>query len=342
MAVKPERKTGESPSKEKAEIFCFDLLSSLRKKAIISGMRLAVFLELVEIKAKTASFFPFLLGVFFAFYHFGALDIPTALLLYLAMFLFNMLVDALDNYMDYHRAQKGHDYKTKTNIIGRENLSPTHILLLIVVLFILSAGIGLCLVAKTGLPLLYLGMFSFLVGITYSAGPLPISSTPLGEVFSGFTMGFCIPLITVYVCTKTTAIFSAAQLARILFACIPNICAIAALMLANNIGDLQEDIINLRYTLPYYIGKPKALGLLKLLYLGSFFAFVMGAVIKIYPLTMLASVLFLPLILKNAAAFRAHPNKQKGFIAAVKNLFIISLIQSLLFLIGLCVEKFIF
>ncbi len=36
------------------------------------------------------------------------------------VYFFNMAVDILDNYNDYHHATEVHDYKEKTNIIGRE------------------------------------------------------------------------------------------------------------------------------------------------------------------------------------------------------------------------------
>ncbi len=68
-------------------------------------MSLKVFLELVEIKAKTASVLPFLLGVCFSYYYYHSLNWANLLLFFIAMFLFNMSVDAWDNYNDYHNAR---------------------------------------------------------------------------------------------------------------------------------------------------------------------------------------------------------------------------------------------
>ena len=39
---------------------------------------------------------------------------------------------------------------------------------------------------------------------------------------------------------------------------------IANIMLANNICDVEEDIINNRFTLPYYLGKKNAFNLFKI------------------------------------------------------------------------------
>ena len=58
-------------------------------------MSVKVFLELVEIKAKTASVLPFILGLFLAAYYYHTVQPMLALLFFIAMFLFNMAVDML-------------------------------------------------------------------------------------------------------------------------------------------------------------------------------------------------------------------------------------------------------
>ena len=50
-------------------------------------MSVKVFLELVEIKAKTASVLPFILGLFLAAYHYHTVQPMLALLFFIAMFL---------------------------------------------------------------------------------------------------------------------------------------------------------------------------------------------------------------------------------------------------------------
>lgn len=79
-------------------------------------MNLTVFLELVEFKAKTASVLPFFIGICFSLYNFHKLHLGLVLLYFIAMFIFNMAVDILDNYNDYHHATEIHDYREKTNI----------------------------------------------------------------------------------------------------------------------------------------------------------------------------------------------------------------------------------
>ncbi len=171
------------------------------------------------------------------------------------MFLFNMSVDAWDNYNDYHNALDKEEYKQKTNIIGRENLSPREVLWMLLGMAGIATVLGLVLVVRTGCTLLLMGMFCFAVGILYSAGPRPLSSLPVGEFFSGFTMGGMIMLISIYINTYQQFTFDLSDLWRIALLALPNMLWISNLMLANNICDLAEDERNHRYTIVHYLGK---------------------------------------------------------------------------------------
>lgn len=81
-------------------------------------MNLTVFLELVEFKAKTASILPFFIGICFSLYNFHKLHLGLVLLYFVAMVIFNMAVDILDNYNDYHHATEIHDYREKPISLG--------------------------------------------------------------------------------------------------------------------------------------------------------------------------------------------------------------------------------
>ena len=62
-------------------------------------MSLSVFLELIEIKAKTASVIPFFLGMCYSVYYYHQVNWGFALVFFIAMLLFNMVVDMFDNYL---------------------------------------------------------------------------------------------------------------------------------------------------------------------------------------------------------------------------------------------------
>lgn len=298
-------------------------------------MSLPVFLELVEFKAKTASVLPFFIGLCYSWYNYQSIHILYVLIYFIAMFIFNMAVDILDNYNDYHHATDVHDYKEKTNIIGRENLSLKLVYRLMVSMIILSALLGIALSFVVGWPLLIMGLYCYLVGIFYSSGPKPLSSLPLGEFFSGFTMGFMISLICVYLNTFETFQWDAATLGGIFLISLPNTLWIANLMLANNICDVEEDEKNERYTLVHYLGKPRSIVLFVLFNGIALASLVLAVVLKLAPVWMLATFIVLPIIVKQINLFLREQNKQTTFICAIRILAIGAFAQVCSFLVGI-------
>jgi 1,4-dihydroxy-2-naphthoate octaprenyltransferase len=294
-----------------------------------------VFFELVELKAKTASVLPFLLGICFSWYHFHQLHLGYVLLYFIAMFIFNMAVDILDNYNDYHHAKEGHDYKEKTNIIGRENLSLSMIRQWIFWMILISALMGIGLSFIVGWPLLWMGLYCYLIGIFYSSGPKPLSSLPLGEVFSGFTMGFMIMLICVYINTFDSFQWTLTTVGGIFLVALPNTCLIANLMLANNICDLEEDEKNHRFTLVHYLGKQRSIALFVGLIICAFAAITLSVILQLVPWTMLLNVVIVPFVLNQTKLFLHEQVKTKTFICAVRILAVGALAQVVFFAIGL-------
>ncbi|MGO2890610.1 prenyltransferase [Enterococcus devriesei] len=281
-------------------------------------MNLTVFLELVEFKAKTASVLPFFIGICFSLYNFHKLHLGLVLLFFIAMFLFNMAVDILDNYNDYHHATEIHDYREKTNIIGRENLDLKVVFNLMVGMILLSAIIGVGLSVVVGLPFLLMGLFCYGVGIFYSTGPKPLSSLPLGEFFSGITMGFMITCLCVYLNTYEVLQWNFTTVGELFLISLPNTLWIANLMLANNICDLEEDEKNNRFTLVHYLGKQRALDLFVGLNIGAFLAILFSVMIGIAPWTMLGTFFVAPFIYQQVRLFLAKQVKRETFICAVR------------------------
>ncbi|BBM18240.1 1,4-dihydroxy-2-naphthoate octaprenyltransferase [Enterococcus avium] len=281
-------------------------------------MNLTVFLELVEFKAKTASVLPFFIGICFSLYNFHKLHLGLVLLYFIAMFIFNMAVDILDNYNDYHHATEIHDYREKTNIIGRENLDLKLVFQMMMGMIIVSALIGIGLSFVVGWPFLLMGLFCYGVGIFYSSGPKPLSSLPLGEVFSGLTMGFMITCLCVYLNTYEVFRWSFTNISEIFLISLPNTLWIANLMLANNICDLEEDEKNNRFTLVHYLGKQRAIRLFVGMNLVAFLAILLSIVIGIAPWSMLGTIFAVPYIYKQIQMFLTKQVKRETFICAVR------------------------
>ena len=68
-------------------------------------MTFKTFLELVEIKTKIASIFPYIIGLLFSLSYFKTFNAGLSLLFLLAMLIFDMTVTAINNYQDFQKAK---------------------------------------------------------------------------------------------------------------------------------------------------------------------------------------------------------------------------------------------
>ncbi|MQS76702.1 1,4-dihydroxy-2-naphthoate polyprenyltransferase [Companilactobacillus halodurans] len=299
-------------------------------------MKPSVFFELVEIKAKTASVFPFLMGTLYSYYHWHSINALDLTLFFVAMFLFNMAVDINDNYWDYKNATGNDSFRRKTNVIGVNHLNIHLIGFLDLSFSVIAAVIGLWIVSRTGLVLLGLGLFSFLVGFCYAGGPWPINRGPFGEFFSGFTMGYVIYLIAIYinVVNNPVVVLNAKFYGDALLSSLLTVFSISNLLLANNIADQEEDLNLGRKTLVYYLGKANCIFILKSLYALGYLALICSVILGLLPKLMLLTILITPIVYKNAKAFSKNPIKKKTFPLIIKNLLLITLTQTLTFFLG--------
>jgi 1,4-dihydroxy-2-naphthoate octaprenyltransferase len=63
-------------------------------------MTYRTFLELVEIRTKLASLFPFIMGVLFAMTYFGEVQWLNTFIFFIGMTIFDMVTTMINNYMD--------------------------------------------------------------------------------------------------------------------------------------------------------------------------------------------------------------------------------------------------
>ncbi|MBU3827994.1 MAG: prenyltransferase [Candidatus Lactobacillus pullistercoris] len=297
-------------------------------------MTLSVFLELIEIKAKTASVIPFLLGMCFSTYYYHQVNWLLAFVFFIAMFLFNMVVDMFDNYCDYYHADSK-SYQEKTNIIGRENISPKLVLALIIAFSLVSALLGLWLVKEAGLPVLYMGIFCFAIGYLYSFGPHPISSLPLGELASGFTMGFMIALLSVYLNSYQVFEWNWATIGQIFLVALADELWISNLMLTNNLCDAQEDEDNHRTTIIHFIGKKVGLIALSVKNILAFIIIWLLPFLGLAPKTVWLTVIIVPFVYKQNKIIIHKQVKTQTFITGVKTLLVGSATYLITYFLGI-------
>lgn len=284
---------------------------------------LGKFFNYVEIKTKITSTFTFLLTIGFLLYQRQEMHWGKTLLFFAGMFFFDLTTTAINNYID-----------TKENdqilAFGRKQA-----LLIIYVLFGISAAFGLYLAWLTDLVVLVTGGICFLFGVFYTYGPLPVSRIPLGEVISGFFYGVIIPFILMYINspkgtfltyglsleTVSLSVQVIPVLTLLLFAVTP-FAVTANIMLANNICDLEKDIAVKRHTLPYYIGK-KALILFAGLYYMTYLSMILMVIFRILPPVVLLSLFTIIPVQKNIRAFFKKQEKSTTFNLSILNFILI-------------------
>lgn len=302
-------------------------------------MKVSVFMKLVEIQTKIASLFPFLLGVLFSAYYFSEFNFWNTLLFFVAMILFDMTTTAINNLMDFQKA-KDKTYQQNVNIIGRTGLSEKKVIRLIFIMLGLSTVLGLILVYRTTFLLLAIGVVCFAIGIFYTFGPIPISRTPLGEILSGLTMGFGIFFIAVLINDSDGSLIRLAfegpeflltgnlqAIFSVFLVSLPTVFLISNIMLANNTCDLEEDIVNHRFTLPFYIGKERAVLLFNLLMYLCYVIIALSVVLGYLHPLMLAVFITFPLIKKNLNTYNQKQIKTETFVVAIKNVVLFSSVE---------------
>lgn len=314
----------------------------------IKNLSLAVFLEFVELKTKVASVFPMMIGLLWSLYYYGQLNWLNTFLFVVAVVAFDMCTTAINNTMDYHKAVD-EDYKSQENVLGKHGLDFKEMVGIILALLTISILFSLILVWRTDFILLPLGTLCFLIGIFYTFGPMPLSRLPLGELFSGVTMGFAIFFLAVYIQAPAGFLASTWSLSsglvkidwyfwetlKIFFMSIPLICLIANIMLANNLCDYEQDLRNNRFTIVHYIGLNGGIFLYTILSIVPWIMWILYAVFGFLPLWILLGLILVLPFGKNLVRFRKIQIKSQTFVNSIKNFVLFSGMYVLALLIAL-------
>lgn len=315
-------------------------------------MTIKSFLKLVEIQTKVASVIPFLSGTLYAVYRFNTFHNANFVFLFASLLCIDMATTAINNYMDYKRANKKHGFGYEShNAIPRYNLRESDVVAVILILLGAAITFGIILFLNSGFVVLILGALSFATGILYSFGPVPISRTPFGELFSGLFMGIVIPFIAVYIHIFdkglidlnlhggiVTLNFNALEMLYIILLSMPAATGIANIMLANNICDIEDDIENKRYTLPIYIGRDAALKVFRSLYYIGYLSLAILLILRAAPPIVALSMATVFPVERNIRAFYKTQTKKDTFVLAVKNFAVFNFAIALTVLIAITLK----
>jgi 1,4-dihydroxy-2-naphthoate polyprenyltransferase len=255
-------------------------------------------LRLARVPTLAATAVPILVG--------GALGVSEgrfSALAWLDIFLCALLMqigtNVLNEYGDYRNAVDTRPSPGIAGVIVSGEMSAKEVFKVAVAVYSLALVLGLILVFFRGIVMLYLGGAAALAGIFYSAGPLPISSTPFGETLVGLVMG---PVEVI-----SASLAASGRISNLDFVfSVPVSLMVAAILLTNNLRDFEKDRGHGRHTLPVVIGRDSGskvlLTLVMLTFLWSFPAFLF------YPISASVFLLWIafPLALWSVSHLRDH------------------------------------
>lgn len=278
----------------------------------------STFVELTEAFTAPLNLAWLLMGACIAQYFYQVVNWVNIGLFLVNIVCFDLAVNITDNYYDYLHAKDREGYAKHTNVMGRLNLPLRGVWLLGLSLYLLSLVPAVILLWRAGWSLLPLGIVGYGLGIFYAAGPFPINATPLCEAAASVGITYMVQLVCV--CSAVAPHYSLSwDLAgKTFMVCLPVVLIAFTLQLANNVADLDEDIKNGRYTLAFYLGRPRSLLLMRILQVVGGLWPLVNWLSNVSPWPVLITIpLMLPMFW-GMRPFYANPDKERTFFPLVK------------------------
>jgi 1,4-dihydroxy-2-naphthoate octaprenyltransferase len=157
----------------------------------------------------------------------------------------------MNDYYDYKKGTDTPAVKGTGGALLRGDMTPEQIFRAGIIAFALGSVIGLYLVYTTGPFIFWLGLCSVAVGYFYTAGPFALAYVGLGELAVFIFMGPVMVLGSYYLQQPVIAL-------PVIWAALPVSFVVAAILHANNLRDIDTDIINHKRTLATMLGRSGA------------------------------------------------------------------------------------
>jgi 1,4-dihydroxy-2-naphthoate octaprenyltransferase len=155
---------------------------------------------------------------------------------------------------DYSDARRGADTEDRlgpVRVTAGGLVPPRQVLIATYVAFGLAVLVGIYLIVTAGWQLLLVGVASILAGVLYTGGPRPYGYEGLGELFVFLFFGV-VAVTGTYFCQREELNWESFALA------VPVGVLAAALLMVNNVRDLETDRRAGKKTLAVRLGRPKA------------------------------------------------------------------------------------
>ena len=249
-----------------------------------------------------ASIAPVLFGATYALGYEIKFSILKFILFLLACLLIQAATNLFNEYYDYKHGLDKIDSEGISGSIVKGNLSPREVMVGALVLYALAFILGLILTFMTSLYVLLVGLVCMLAGYFYTGGKYPIAYSPFGEIVSGFFMGTIIISLSFYFQTGYVN-------ADIIVVSLPLFIMIGAILLANNIRDLDNDKESGRRTYAILVGRNNAIKTMAISFIVVYLLNVLFIVTKYTSWWNLLVFVTIPLAIKIIKGFSANNHK---------------------------------
>ena len=249
-----------------------------------------------------ASIAPVLFGATYALGYEIKFSILKFILFLLACMLIQAATNLFNEYYDYKYGLDKIDSEGISGSIVKGNLSPREVMVGALILYSLAFILGLILTFMTSLYVLLVGLVCMLAGYFYTGGKYPIAYSPFGEVVSGFFMGTIIIALSFYFQTEYVN-------ADIIVVSLPLFIMIGAILLANNIRDLDNDKESGRRTYAILVGRNNAIKTMAISFIVVYLLNVLFIVTKYASWWNLLVFVTIPLAIKIIKGFSANNHK---------------------------------
>ncbi len=227
-------------------------------------------------RTLTAAYVPLALAAAIALDE-GVFDLVRFLLALIGALALQIGANLVNEYFDYRRGADALKVAGQGMVIKQQVLAPDQVRVGAVVSVGIGVILGLILLVSSGPLLFWIGLGGVLVVITYTAGPFPLAYNGLGEVIVFIFMGPLMVLGAYYAMsggqTSETAVLAALPVAFL----------VAAIMLANNIRDVDADRAANKRTLVVIFGRRFARASYIFLVGGAYFALALLALAGVLP-----------------------------------------------------------
>lgn len=195
-------------------------------------------------KTLSASLAPVAVGTALA----GTIDWLICFSVLLSALMIQIGTNLINDALDFKKGADTQERLGPTRVTSSGLLSPRQVMLGGVLAFALALVIGIPLIVKGGMPILFLMVGCCFLGYFYTGGPLPMAYNGLGDIFSFTFFGIVLTGVSYYLQSgqlSLKALYAGIQMG-----------SFSTVMLAiNNLRDVAEDTKTNKLTLAVRFGK---------------------------------------------------------------------------------------